>query len=97
MRLQDQVFEVYKEHLNTHMEENRREALLMKEMVELSPLNHKGVLDKTLQIPKVYDAETVARFREITDPSGFLRKSSRHTEGIRNTGNSFPFPGSWRS
>lgn len=69
MRLQDQVFEVYREHINTHMEENRQEALLMKEMVELSPLNHKGVLDKTLQIPKVYDAETVARFREITEIS----------------------------
>ena len=69
MRLQDQVYEVYREHINTHMEENRQEAFLMKEMVERSPLNHEGVLDKTLQIPKVYDAETVARFREITEIS----------------------------
>ena len=66
MRLQDRVYEVYEQQLNAHMEENRREALVMKEELENSPLNCNGVMDKTLQIPKVYDMETVERFNEIT-------------------------------
>ena len=67
MRLQDQVFEVYKNSINGDMEGNRAGAIAMKEALENSPLNHNGVLEKTLQIPKVFDAETVKHFREITD------------------------------
>ena len=66
MRLQDQVYEVYRNNIDENMDENRRGALAMKEALERSPLNHNGVMEKTLQIPKVFDAETVERFREIT-------------------------------
>ena len=51
------------------MEENRKGALAMKEALEKSPLNYNGVLEKTLQIPKVFDAETVEQFKEITETS----------------------------
>lgn len=40
MRLQDQVYEVYKNSINGDMEGNRRGALAMKEALENSPLNH---------------------------------------------------------
>ena len=67
MRLQDQVYEAYKNNINRNMEENRKGALAMKEALEKSPLNYNGVLEKTLQIPKVFDAETVEQFKEITE------------------------------
>jgi len=67
MRLQDQVYEVYKNNINANMEENRKGALLMKEALEKSPLNHNGVMEKTLQIPKVFDEKTVEQFEAITE------------------------------
>lgn len=67
MRLQDQVYEVYRNNINENMEENRKGALAMKEALEKSPLNHNGVLEKTLQIPKVIDEQTVEQFQAITD------------------------------
>lgn len=66
MRLQEQVFEAYKNHIISHMEENRSGALRTKEILESSPLNHNGVLEKTVHIPKVFDEETVMQFREIS-------------------------------
>ena len=69
MRLQDQVYEVYRNNINENMEENRKGALAMKEALEKSPLNHNGVLEKTLQIPKVIDEQTVEQFRAITEMS----------------------------
>ena len=66
MRLQDQVYEVYRNNINENMEENRKGALAMKEALEKSPLNHNGVLEKTLQIPKVIDEQTVEQFQAIT-------------------------------
>lgn len=67
MRLQDQVYEVYRNKINENMEENRKGALAMKEALEKSPLNHNGVLEKTLQIPKVIDEQTVEQFQAITE------------------------------
>lgn len=67
MRLQDQVYEVYRNNINENMEENRKGALSMKEALEKSPLNHNGVLEKTLQIPKVIDEQTVEQFQAITE------------------------------
>lgn len=67
MRLQDQVYEVYRNNINENMEENRKGALAMKEALEKSPLNHNGVLEKTLQIPKVIDEQTVEQFQAITE------------------------------
>ncbi|HAB93747.1 MAG TPA: hypothetical protein DCF49_03110 [Lachnospiraceae bacterium] len=69
MRLQDQVYELYKKNICENMEENRRGALAMKEALEKSPLNYKGVMEKTLQIPKVFDRETVEHFSKITEIS----------------------------
>ena len=67
MRLQYQVYEVYRNNINENMEENRKGALAMKEALEKSPLNHNGVLEKTLQIPKVIDEQTVEQFQAITE------------------------------
>ena len=39
MRLQDKVYETYKTHVNSHLEENRIGAMTLKEAVENSPLN----------------------------------------------------------
>ncbi len=65
MRLQEQVYQAYKEHIISNMEENRRGALAAKAALERSPLWWNGVLDKTIQIPKVFDTETVEQFRQI--------------------------------
>ncbi len=67
MRLQKEVFEAYRNHINAHMEENRRGALAMKNDLERSPLFWNGTVDKTVHIPKVYDEETIRHFREIGD------------------------------
>ncbi len=65
MRLQKEVYEAYKEHVNTHMEENRRGALAVRASLERSPLYWNDMVDKTIHIPKVYDEEAIAHFREI--------------------------------
>lgn len=67
MRLQDEVFNAYKKHIDDHMEENRQGALKAREVLEHSPLNRDGVMDKTIHIPKVFDEETVAQFCRITE------------------------------
>ena len=67
MRLQKEVYEAYREHIRTHMEENRLGALAMKEDLEHSPLFWNGTVDKTVQIPKIYDKETIDDFRGIAD------------------------------
>lgn len=66
MRLQDQVFKAYTEHIDSNMEENRSGALTMKEALEHSPLNWNGVMDKTVHIPKVFDMQTIDHFRRIS-------------------------------
>lgn len=65
MRLQEQVYQAYREHIAAHMEENRKGALAMKEALERSPLYWNGMLDKTVHIPKVFDAEAIEQFEEI--------------------------------
>ena len=65
MRLQKEVYEAYKNHINLHMEENRRGAMAMKDDLEHSPLFWNGTVDKTVQIPKIFDEETIAEFRRI--------------------------------
>ena len=82
MRLQDQVYEVYKNNINANMEENRKGALLMKEALEKSPLNHNGVMEKTLQIPKVFDEKTVEQFEAITETT--IRIFDKVIEEYRN-------------
>ena len=61
MRLQEQVYQTYKEHIISKTEENRRGMLAVKEDLERSPLWWNGDLDKTLQIPKVFDMETISQ------------------------------------
>ena len=69
MRLQEQVYEAYKNHIISHMEENRKGALAVKEQLENSPLLWNGVLEKTVHIPKVFDEETVGVFNDIVETS----------------------------
>ncbi len=66
MRLQEQVYHALKDHITSHMEENKKGALAMKEDLEHSPLFWNGTVDKTVQIPKVFDEQTVANFRRIS-------------------------------
>ena len=92
MRLQEQVFEAYKNHISSHMEENRKGALLVKDALEHSPLNWNGVLEKTVHIPKVFDEQTVEQFREISATSsrifGKVIREYRTKEDYRKL---FPF------
>lgn len=66
MRLQDRVYQAYKEHITLNIEENRNGALASKAALEQSPLNWNGVIDKTVHIPKVFDEQTIAHFGQIT-------------------------------
>lgn len=66
MRLQKQVYENYKDHIKSHMEENRKGGMATKTALEYSPLNCNGILDKTVHIPKVYDEKTIEHFKQIT-------------------------------
>ncbi|MBQ3393116.1 MAG: hypothetical protein IJG52_06895 [Lachnospiraceae bacterium] len=92
MRLQQQVFETYKKHILEHPEENRAGALAVKKVLEASPLNYNGVLEKTVHIPKVYDEETIADFRRIASIThrifGKVIKEYREHEDYRKL---FPF------
>jgi len=92
MRLQEQVFAAYKEHIDSHFEENRKGALAVREALEHSPLNWNGVMDKTAHIPKVYDSETIEHFRQITAIShrifGRVIQEYREQEDYRRL---FPF------
>ncbi len=65
MRLQEQVYAAYKEHVKSHMEENRKGAMEAKADIECSHLNYNGVLDKSVHIPKVFDEETISHFSQI--------------------------------
>ncbi|MBQ9031446.1 MAG: glutathionylspermidine synthase family protein [Parasporobacterium sp.] len=66
MRLQKEVFEAYKEQIKAHPEENRRGALAVRDSLEHSPLFWNDCVDKTVQIPKIYDEQTIEEFRRIT-------------------------------
>ncbi len=92
MRLKDQVFNAYKEHIDSHMEENRKGALETKTDLEHSQLNWNGVLDKTAHIPKVFDEETIEHFRSIAEMThsifGRVIREYRDHEDYRKL---FPF------
>ena len=94
MRLQQQVFEAYKDHINSHMEENRQGAMAAKVALEHSPMNRNGVMDKGIHIPKVIDEQTAAHFREISAMStrifGKVIREYREKEDYRKL---FPFSG----
>lgn len=63
--LEKEVYSKYVDYINTHYEENRQAGLLIKDIVEHSPLNYAGGLDKTVHIPKIYAQETIDTFKEI--------------------------------
>ena len=65
MNLREEIYTAYRRHIEENPEKNRAGALALKELLEHSPLSWKGVVEKTLQIPKVFDEDTIARFREI--------------------------------
>ena len=78
MKLKEQVFEAYRNHINTHMSENRSGAMSMKEDAEHSPLFCGGILEKTPHIPKVFDEDDVELFRDIVKTScGIFKKVIR--------------------
>ncbi|MBO6134080.1 MAG: glutathionylspermidine synthase family protein [Lachnospiraceae bacterium] len=65
MRLQKEVYEAYKEHINTNLETNRKGGLAVKEYLEHSPLYWNGIVEKTVHIPKVIDKETLGLLQGI--------------------------------
>lgn len=65
MTLLEEVRNEYKRQVDEHYDENREAALKIGRLLEASPLNYNGVFDKTVHIPKVYDRETIDRFRDI--------------------------------
>ena len=94
MRLSKEVFESYRSQVLSHPEENRAGALAMKAVVEASPLNYQGVLDKTVHIPKVFDEETIEHFKQIVKIScgifGKVIQGYHREEAVRRL---FPFSG----
>ena len=87
MTLQKEVFEAYRSEISSHPEENRAGARAMKAAVENSPLKYHGVLEKTVHIPKIFDEETISRFRQIVETScgifGKVIRSYRREESVR--------------
>ena len=69
MRLSQKVFEAYRTHIECEGESNRAGALAVANAMEHSPLNRDGVLEKTVHIPKVFDAVDVHRFENIVQTS----------------------------
>ncbi len=67
IRLQFEVSEAYRNHIRENIEENKNGAASVKERLEHSPLAFNGMLDKTLQVPKVFDSDTISDFRRIAD------------------------------
>ena len=65
MRLQKEVYNEYRKHIEEHFEENRKGALAVRYNLEHSPLYWNGMVDKTVQIPKVYDKQAIEQFRSI--------------------------------
>ena len=69
MRLSQEVFEAYRTQIENNEKSNREGALAMAKAMEHSPLNRGGVLEKTVHIPKVFDAVDVERFENIVQIS----------------------------
>mgnify|MGYP002623388490 CR=1 FL=1 len=69
MNLKNKVYEEYKNHINAHPDENRAGALAMKAVIEASPLNSNGVLDKTAHVPKIFSPEDIRIFEDIVGTS----------------------------
>ena len=92
MKLKEQVYKAYFEHINTHMQETRRGAEAMKENAEHSPLCCNGILEKTAHIPKVFDEDDVRLFDRIVKTScgifGKVIRQYRENEEYRKL---FPF------
>lgn len=93
MRLQEQVYQAYKAHIAAHPEENRQGALAAKAALEKSPLNWNGILEKTVHIPKVFDAQTIEHFRQIVATSHrIFCKVIREYREKADYRQLFPFP-----
>ena len=92
MNLQKEVYEAYKKHIEDHMEENKRGAAAAKYAIEHSPLNWNGIVEKTVQIPKIYDEETIGFFRETARMSyGIFTKVIREYLDHEDYRKLFPF------
>ena len=93
MNLREEIYTAYRRHIEENPEKNRTGALALKELLEHSPLSWKGVVEKTLQIPKVFDEDTIARFREIAGTAyrifGKVADEYRRSSAYRSL---FPFP-----
>ena len=65
-----EIKRAYRRHIEENTESNRVGALAVKSAMERSPLYfHDRFTARTLQIPQIYDAHTVNRFREIVRTS----------------------------
>ena len=92
MKLQEGVYLAYLKHIEAKMEANRLGALAARDDLERSPLWWNGVLDKTVHIPKVFDAETMEQFRQIVTIScGIFGKVIRAYRENADYRKLFPF------
>ncbi len=66
MTLLNEVRKAYRQQVEEHFDENKEAALKIGKILEASPLNYNEVFDKTLHLPKIYDEETIEKFREIS-------------------------------
>lgn len=93
MSLQQVVFNAYKNHIENHMEENRKGALRMKASLEYSPVHYNGVMDKTVHIPKVFGPEDIEIFEGISEITHrIFEKVIREYKEHEDYRKLFPFP-----
>ncbi|MBR4528643.1 MAG: hypothetical protein IKO80_00030 [Lachnospiraceae bacterium] len=95
MKLRQEVFEAYVKHINEHPEENRAGALALKDNMFRSPLYFRDrYTSQTPQIPKIYDEETIAYFKEIVRTAyGIFMKVIREYLTHEDYRSLFPFSG----
>ncbi len=92
MKLKEQVYKTYCDHINRHREENRRGAQAMRDNAEHSPLCCNGILEKTAHIPKVIDDDDVRLFDRIVETScGIFGKVIRQYRKDEEYRKLFPF------
>lgn len=86
--------EEYRALIDADPEANRRGAAAVKENMERSPMYFRGdYRSKTVQVPRIYTEETIARFREIVKTGyGIFEKVIREYLANADYRALFPFP-----
>lgn len=94
MKNEQELRKEYEELIRKDPEKNRKGAIAIRENMERSPLFFRGdYRAKTLQIPRLYTEETLARFEALTEMTyGIFEKVIREYLKNADYRRLFPFP-----